>query len=63
MRVEILGKSRLLEHTISNVLAGWRQLTEKVKTFFTGDFKSGWQKKTGLPWNEWQKWEGRRKEP
>jgi CheY-like chemotaxis protein len=38
-------------------LRGWKQLLEKLKGFFDGKFESDWEKKTGLQWQEWQRWE------
>jgi len=38
-------------------LPGWRRLLEKLKGFFDTKFESDWEKKTGLPWREWHKWE------
>jgi len=38
-------------------LPGWKRLFEKLKGFFDGKFESDWEKKTGLIWQEWQKWE------
>jgi len=31
-------------------LPGWKRLMEKLKGFFDDKFASGWEKKTGLPW-------------
>ena len=31
-------------------LTGWKRLMEKLKGFFDDKFASGWEKKTGLPW-------------
>ncbi len=56
MRAETLGKGRLLENTVPDVLVGWRQLSERLKAAFNADFKSDWEKKTGLPWKEWRTW-------
>jgi DNA-binding NtrC family response regulator len=36
-------------------LPGWRRLLAKLKGFFDSNFESDWEKKTGLPWQEWQK--------
>jgi len=30
---------------------------EKLKGFFDSKFESDWEKKTGLMWQEWHKWE------
>jgi CheY-like chemotaxis protein len=38
-------------------LRGWKQLLEKLKGFFDGKFESDWEKKTGLQWQEWRRWE------
>jgi CheY-like chemotaxis protein len=38
-------------------LPGWKHLVEKLKGFFDNKFESDWEKKTGLPWQEWHKWE------
>ena len=38
-------------------LPGWKHLLEKLKGFFDSKFESDWEKKTGLPWQEWHKWE------
>lgn len=38
-------------------LPGWKRLLEKLKGFFDSKFESDWEKKTGLLWKEWHKWE------
>jgi CheY-like chemotaxis protein len=38
-------------------LPGWKRLLEKLKGFFDSKFESDWEKKTGLEWREWHKWE------
>jgi CheY-like chemotaxis protein len=38
-------------------LPGWKRLLEKLKGFFDSKFESDWEKKTGLRWQEWHKWE------
>jgi len=38
-------------------LPGWKRLMEKLKGFFDTKFESDWEKKTGLEWREWHKWE------
>jgi len=38
-------------------LPGWKRLMGKLKGFFDNKFESDWEKKTGLPWQEWHKWE------
>jgi len=38
-------------------LPGWNRLLEKLKGFFDSKFESDWEKKTGLLWQEWHKWE------
>ena len=38
-------------------LPGWKRLLEKLKGFFDAKFESDWEKKTGLLWQEWHKWE------
>ena len=38
-------------------LPGWKRLLEKLKDFFDSKFESDWEKKTGLMWQEWHKWE------
>jgi CheY-like chemotaxis protein len=38
-------------------LPGWRRLLEKLKEFFDTEFESDWEKKTGLSWQDWHKWE------
>jgi CheY-like chemotaxis protein len=38
-------------------LPGWKRLMEKLKGFFDSKFESDWEKKTGLPWQEWHRWE------
>jgi CheY-like chemotaxis protein len=38
-------------------LPGWKRLLEKLKGFFDTKFESDWEKKTGLEWREWHKWE------
>jgi len=37
-------------------LPGWKRLLENLKGFFDDKFDSDWEKKTGLVWQEWQKW-------
>lgn len=37
------------------ILIGWRNLLEKMKDFLSGTFKSDWEEKTGLDWQEWGK--------
>jgi len=39
----------------SAVLTRWRHLLEKLNEFFCGSFKSDWEEKTGLDWQEWGK--------
>jgi len=36
-------------------LPGWKRLLEKLSGFFDAKFESGWEKKTGLDWQEWGK--------
>jgi len=38
-------------------LPGWKRLLEQLKGFFDSKFESDWEKKTGLIWQEWHKWE------
>ena len=38
-------------------LPGWKRVLEKLKGFFDTKFESDWEKKTGLEWREWHKWE------
>ncbi len=38
-------------------LPGWKRLLGKLKGFFDTKFESDWEKKTGMPWQEWHKWE------
>jgi DNA-binding NarL/FixJ family response regulator len=38
-------------------LPGWKRLLDKLKDFFDNKFESDWEKKTGLMWQEWHKWE------
>ena len=38
-------------------LPGWKRLLGKLKGFFDNKFESDWEKKTGLQWQEWHKWE------
>ena len=38
-------------------LPGWKRLLEQLKGFFDSKFDSDWEKKTGLLWQEWHKWE------
>ncbi|RPJ03954.1 MAG: response regulator [Deltaproteobacteria bacterium] len=37
-------------------LTGWKRLMERLKGFFDVKFESEWEKKTGLPWQEWGKY-------
>jgi hypothetical protein len=44
--------------TINNkvaVLTRWRHLLEKLNELFSGTFKSDWEEKKGLDWQEWGK--------
>ncbi len=34
---------------------GWKRLSKKLYSFFTDRFESDWEKKTGMPWQEWAK--------
>ncbi len=36
-------------------LPGWGNLMKKLKAFFDSKFESDWDKKTDLPWAEWDK--------
>jgi DNA-binding NtrC family response regulator len=36
-------------------LPGWKRLMKKLKGFFDSKFESDWEKRTGLPWQEWGK--------
>jgi len=56
---EKLGEVVLfLEDVLSyEYLPGWRRLLERLKGFFDDKFESDWEKKTGLLWQEWHKWE------
>lgn len=38
-------------------LPGWKRVLDKLKGFFDSKFESDWEKKTGLQWQEWHKWE------
>ncbi len=38
-------------------LPGWKRVLEKLKGFFDNKFESDWEKKTGLHWQEWHKWD------
>lgn len=45
-----------LEDTLRlEYLPGWKKMMEKLKGFFNTRFESDWEKKTGLPWQEWGK--------
>ena len=47
-----------LEDVLSyEYLPGWKRLLENLKGFFDEKFESDWEKKTGLLWQEWHKWE------
>ena len=49
-----------LEDVLSyEYLPGWKRLMEKLKGFFDVKFESDWEKKTGLPWQEWGKSHGK----
>ena len=46
-----------LEDVLSyEYLPAWKRLMEKLKGFFDTKFESDWEKKTGLPWQEWHRW-------
>jgi DNA-binding NtrC family response regulator len=34
-------------------MTGWGKLMEKLHGFFTANFESDWEKKTGMNWKEW----------
>jgi len=36
-------------------LPGWKRVMDRLKGFFDTRFESDWEKKTGLPWQEWGK--------
>jgi hypothetical protein len=36
-------------------LPGWKRVMDRLKDFFDTRFESDWEKKTGLPWQEWGK--------
>jgi len=36
-------------------LPGWKRVMDRLKGFFDTKFESDWEKKTGLPWQEWGK--------
>jgi DNA-binding response OmpR family regulator len=38
-------------------LHGWKWLLENLKEFFDSKFESDWEKKTGLRWREWHRFE------
>jgi len=40
-------------------LTGWKRLMGTLKDFFDMRFETDWEKKTGLPWQEWGKYGGR----
>lgn len=45
-----------LEDILQNDYAtGWKKLSKKLHGFFTDRFESDWEKKTGMPWQEWAK--------
>jgi hypothetical protein len=33
----------------------WKSLYQRMKEFLSESFESDWEKKTGLPWSEWQR--------
>ncbi len=35
--------------------SGWKKISKKLYAFFTDRFESDWEKKTGMPWQEWAK--------
>ena len=39
-------------------LPGWKRLMGALKDFFDMRFETDWEKKTGLPWQEWGKYGG-----
>ena len=39
-------------------LPGWKRLMGTLKDFFDMRFETDWEKKTGLPWQEWGKYGG-----
>ena len=39
-------------------LPGWKRLMGTLKDFFDMRFETDWEKKTGLPWQEWRKYGG-----
>ncbi len=46
------GKSGILK---KDYPAEWKELHRKPYTFFTEEFKSDWEMKTGILWQEWGK--------
>jgi CheY-like chemotaxis protein len=47
-----------LENTVRKEgLSKWKRLVENIKGFLLNHFESDWEKKTGLLWHEWQRWD------
>ncbi len=61
MRADTLTIDRPLAiDTQKTVPTKWNRFLEKLNHFFQDHFESEWERKTGLPWKEWQTWgEGR----
>jgi hypothetical protein len=58
MEASILSGKRILEESKESALrVRWKYLLEKLVGFFDAGFESDWEKKTGLEWREWHKWE------
>lgn len=39
----------------TDYLKKWKELHKKPYSFFTEEFQSNWEKKTGMIWREWGK--------
>lgn len=47
-----------LEDVLKNeYLPGWKRVLEKLKGFFDSKFELDWEKKSGLKWEEWHRWD------
>ena len=60
MEASVLSGKGVLEMEVrkdSTALARWKHFLENLKVFFDSEFESDWEKKTGLEWREWHKWE------
>jgi hypothetical protein len=49
------GKQAVTSNHKLDGQSDWILLVEKLGRFFDDSYESDWEKKTGLPWQEWAK--------